>query len=117
MCIKRRCNFCLVLGKMDFVRGGPCSRPDQFVWNLWWTKWHWDRFSLSISFHRVPPCSCITWGWTIDLLVAAVQRRSLPVDVNNNKMCAGPWVRNPRKAWMFVLVYSSSFTCHPIGPV
>jgi hypothetical protein len=29
------------------------------VWDLWWTKWHWDRFfseyfgfSLSISFHR-----------------------------------------------------------------
>jgi hypothetical protein len=30
------------------------------MWDLWWTKWHWDRiffeflgFSLSISFHRV----------------------------------------------------------------
>jgi hypothetical protein len=29
------------------------------MWNLWWTKWHWDRvfteyfgFSLSVSFHR-----------------------------------------------------------------
>jgi hypothetical protein len=29
------------------------------MWDLWWTKWHWDRFSpkyfgfpLSISFHR-----------------------------------------------------------------
>jgi hypothetical protein len=36
----------------------------QSMWDLWWTKWHWDRFfpkyfgfSLSISFHR---CS-ITW--------------------------------------------------------
>jgi hypothetical protein len=34
------------------------------MWDLWWTKWHWDRFfpeyfgfPLSISFHR---CS-ITW--------------------------------------------------------
>jgi hypothetical protein len=29
------------------------------MWDLWWTKWHWDRFFseyfdflLSISFHR-----------------------------------------------------------------
>jgi recombinational DNA repair protein (RecF pathway) len=29
------------------------------MWDLWWTSWHWDRFSseyfgfaLSISFHR-----------------------------------------------------------------
>jgi hypothetical protein len=29
------------------------------MWDLWWTKWHWDKFSpeyfgfpLSISFHR-----------------------------------------------------------------
>jgi hypothetical protein len=36
----------------------------QFMWDLWWTKWHWDRFFpeyfgffLSISFHQ---CS-ITW--------------------------------------------------------
>jgi hypothetical protein len=34
------------------------------MWDLWWTKWHWDRFfpeyfgfPLSLSFHR---CS-ITW--------------------------------------------------------
>jgi hypothetical protein len=25
-------------------RGGPGSRPGQSMWNLWWTKWHWDRF-------------------------------------------------------------------------
>jgi hypothetical protein len=23
---------------------GPGSRPGQYKWNLWWTKWHWDRF-------------------------------------------------------------------------
>jgi hypothetical protein len=45
-------------------RGGPGSIPGQSMWDLWWTKWHWDRFfseyfgfPLSISFHR---CS-ITW--------------------------------------------------------
>jgi hypothetical protein len=30
-------------------RGGPVSIPDQFMWDLWWTKWHWDRFSPSSS--------------------------------------------------------------------
>jgi hypothetical protein len=31
----------------------------QSMWDLWWTKWHWDRFypeyfgfPLSLSFHR-----------------------------------------------------------------
>jgi hypothetical protein len=31
----------------------------QSMWDLWWTKWHWDRFlpeyfgfPLSVSFHR-----------------------------------------------------------------
>jgi hypothetical protein len=40
------------------------SIPHQSMWDLWWTKWHWDRvfpeyfgFPLSVSFHR---CS-ITW--------------------------------------------------------
>jgi hypothetical protein len=33
--------------------------PGQYMWDLWWTKWYWDRFfpeyfgfPLSISFHR-----------------------------------------------------------------
>jgi hypothetical protein len=20
------------------------SRPEKSMWDLWWTKWHWDRF-------------------------------------------------------------------------
>jgi hypothetical protein len=45
-------------------RGGPGSRPGQSMWDLWCTKWHWDRFfsefsgfSLSVSFHRHSPNS------------------------------------------------------------
>jgi hypothetical protein len=41
----------------------------QSMWNLWWTKWHWDRFffefdsfSLSVSLHRGSPYSCIISG-------------------------------------------------------
>jgi type VI protein secretion system component VasA len=37
----------------------PGFDPGQSLWDLWWTKWHWDRFfpeyfgfPLSISFHR-----------------------------------------------------------------
>jgi hypothetical protein len=43
----------------DYHRGGPGSIAGQSMWDLWWTKWHWDRFfskyfgfPLSISFHR-----------------------------------------------------------------
>jgi hypothetical protein len=45
-------------------REGPDSIPAQFMWDLWWTKWHWDRFfpeyfgfTPSVSFHRYS----ITW--------------------------------------------------------
>jgi hypothetical protein len=30
-------------------RGGPVSSPSQVVWDLWWTKWHWGRFSPASS--------------------------------------------------------------------
>jgi hypothetical protein len=29
---------------------GPDSSPEQVMWDLWWTKWHWGRFSPSTSF-------------------------------------------------------------------
>jgi hypothetical protein len=44
--------------------GGPGSRPGPSMWDLWWTKWHWDSFfseffgfPLSVSFHRRSPNS------------------------------------------------------------
>jgi hypothetical protein len=40
--------------------------------------------SLSISFHRGAPYSCITLGWTIGLLVAAVQRHSLNSSISTS---------------------------------
>jgi hypothetical protein len=30
-------------------RGGPGSNPGLVMWDLWWTKWWWGRFSGSIS--------------------------------------------------------------------
>ena len=51
------------------TRGGPASIPAQSTWDLWWTKWHWDRFPsqyfcfpLSLSFHR---CSTIIFIYTL----------------------------------------------------
>jgi hypothetical protein len=34
--------------------GGPGSILGQVMWDLWWTKWHWGRFSPSIS---LPPAN------------------------------------------------------------
>jgi hypothetical protein len=31
------------------VAGFPCSSPGKVMWDLWWTKWHWGRFSQSTS--------------------------------------------------------------------
>jgi hypothetical protein len=39
--------------------GGLGAMPVQVMWDLWWTKWHWGRFSeyfgfpLHFSFHRL----------------------------------------------------------------
>jgi hypothetical protein len=30
-------------------RGGPVSNPGLVMWDLWWKKWHWGRFSPSTS--------------------------------------------------------------------
>jgi hypothetical protein len=35
----------------------PRLIPDQSMWNLWWTKWHWDKFLLENCFpvSNIPP--------------------------------------------------------------
>jgi hypothetical protein len=48
------------------------------MWDLWWTKWCWDMFSLSTSVSPAnlhsADCSTITiiWGWYNRPVVAAV---------------------------------------------
>jgi hypothetical protein len=64
---------------------GPDLCLSQSIWDLWWTKWNWDRFLFPSSL--VFPCHCyftvalhtlyITWGWTLGLFVSPVQRHSL----------------------------------------
>jgi hypothetical protein len=56
-------SLCPLLPRNTRGRGDTGSIPGQSMWDLWWTKRHWDRFfpeyfgfPLSISFHR---CSII----------------------------------------------------------
>jgi hypothetical protein len=37
--------------------GGPGSIPVHYIWDLWWTKWHWDRFFSRVL--RFSPVSFI----------------------------------------------------------
>jgi hypothetical protein len=69
-----------VSGSLVSHRRGPNSRPNQFMLDLWWTKWYWDRllsksfgFPLTIPFHHSSPYSHFIWS----MAVAAVQRHSL----------------------------------------
>jgi hypothetical protein len=39
----------LRLSRVCYMSGDPGSSPGQIMWNLWWTKWHWDRFSPSTT--------------------------------------------------------------------
>jgi hypothetical protein len=34
--------------KMGWKKITSCSIPGQVMGDLWWTKWHWGRFPLSI---------------------------------------------------------------------
>jgi hypothetical protein len=67
-------------------RLGSC--PGQSLWDLWWTKWHWDwvfsefGFPLSVSFRHGSPYTCVTWRMNNWPFVAAVQRQSHPINMN-----------------------------------
>ena len=50
--------------------GGPRSNPPQSMWDLRWTKWHWDRF---FSEHFDCPCR---YHSTHDRLNATLIRRT-----------------------------------------
>jgi hypothetical protein len=58
-------------------RGGPDSLPSQSMWDLWWTKWYWDRFyseflGLPCQYHSTVALKThIIWGRTIYPLMAA----------------------------------------------
>jgi hypothetical protein len=61
------------------------------MWDLWFTKWHWDRFfskffgfTMSISFHNGSPHSCITCGLNNTLTGGhSSETQSHPIKMNN----------------------------------
>jgi hypothetical protein len=40
---------CCIQASLASHRGGLGSSPGLVMWDLWWTKWRWGRFSPSIS--------------------------------------------------------------------
>jgi hypothetical protein len=40
----------LVMQSLASHCGDPSLIPGQVMWDLWWTKWHWDRSSTSLLF-------------------------------------------------------------------
>jgi hypothetical protein len=62
--------------------------------DLWWTKWHWNRFfselfgfHLAVSFHRFSPYSFFIWGINNSPVGdRSSETYSHPIDMNNNKV-------------------------------
>jgi hypothetical protein len=72
-------------------RGGLGSSPGLVMWDLWWTKCRWGRFSpsTSVSPANFHPTSCstitvITWGWYNRPIVAALPSGLSLSPLNNN---------------------------------
>jgi len=62
------------------------SAPFQFMWNLWWTEWHWDRFFSQVmqifSVTVIPPVldiyiSFICCGCYVIVVADSVVRYSI----------------------------------------
>jgi hypothetical protein len=76
-------------------RGGLGSFSGHSTWNLWWTKWHWDRFfseffsfPLSVYHSTVDHHTHISRGArTTGTLMGTVQRHSPhPIVIDNNNL-------------------------------
>jgi hypothetical protein len=57
------------------------------MWDLWWTKWYWERFlseffgfPLTVAFHYYSIFTHVSsGGWTMGPLMAAIpQKHSFP---------------------------------------
>jgi hypothetical protein len=55
-----RLSFVLGRAMAQAVSCRTGSTPGQSMWNLWWTKWHWDRFSPPST--SVFPCQFHSTG-------------------------------------------------------
>jgi hypothetical protein len=63
---------------MVFHRGVTDSIPDQVLWKLGWTKWHWGSLfpssfcPLLILIPPNAPYISVVWGWYNENLVADI---------------------------------------------
>jgi hypothetical protein len=97
-------------------RGGPDSRRVKSMWDLWWTKLHWDRFfseffGFPCQYHSTAALhSHISpGGRTIDPLVVEVQRQSHSIDMNKNKTTV-TWKYAGSLIWIFLCFVVGYFT-------
>lgn len=74
------------------ARCGPVSRRSQSVWDLWWTKCHWDSFFRVFRFSPVimiPPLLLIahvsSGGWAMGPLAARFHRNVVWAGHCNNR--------------------------------
>jgi hypothetical protein len=58
-------------------------------------------------------CGCGTWSRTLQEINTAWGRSQWPHGLSHKPWSFGLGARIPLKAWMSVLVYSSSIACHP----
>jgi hypothetical protein len=76
----------------------PGSRLGQFIWDMWWTTWHWDRYFLRVlrfsSVNIIPSwlhAHVSSERWTTGPVVAAVQRDSLTPSTRTTWKLWKPW--------------------------
>jgi hypothetical protein len=72
----RQLTFCAAMAQAVSRRGGPGSRPDQSMFDLWWTKCHWGRF-FSESFGFPPARFEILTAVNMSVLVFRVSNTML----------------------------------------
>jgi hypothetical protein len=51
---------------LAYHRAGPGSSPGLVMWDLWWTRWRWGRFSPSTS---VSPANLHSTSWSTIILI------------------------------------------------
>jgi hypothetical protein len=95
---------------LDSHRGDLDSSPGQVMWDLWLTKWHWGRFSPSIS---VSPANLNSTNYSTITIWSSYNRPVVasvpsglslhPAKNNNNKKCAST-IMSSRDQYSFNLI-------------
>jgi hypothetical protein len=80
------------------------------MWDLWWTKWHWDRFfseyfgfPLSISFHRCCVTRKRTKNNNIAIFITGLKKKPQGCGASVAS-AAGPFTTTPLVEHFFVSI-------------